>query len=566
MNSSLVITIAVLGAVAWLAFLGASALRLRGRDEIPANLDAGITDDVLETKRLEKAQVAAVLLSAFLAVGLPLYYLGETGRQASFVEQFDGEAFARGAHLVEEYKCFTCHGPDGVGGVVSYVEKRSGVSVDWAAPSLNDVSYRYGPEEVAYWITYGRGNSPMPPWGVAGGGPLNDHQIQDIVGYLQTIQVPQSEAVQKVDDIVTTELGRLEGADAAVERAIVAQRQAIAVMERAPELAPIGADLAHRARAALDSASIGLDTDGDGVSDSAESLINDITREARDAFLLPGLADLALDPANPETNGIPDRAAAEAAVAALQALVDDGRAPILISNVTSIQEALADTGPDGDGDGLSDSAEAQISAQMTAAIAEVLPGSIKVTRLDPSKASSQGGESDHDLASEAVSGLESLALGLQIQSENFEKLLTPAKQSLEILRQSAVRKAWVFDFEAIADHAFASDMESAKRVVGVFNGYCARCHTAGYSAGVAYQLEAGSGGFAPALWDGRPAVQFQDADSLVAFLEVGAEANKPYGVNGFGNGQMPAFGKQLSLEDLQLLARWLLAGDLSGKG
>jgi len=102
--------------------------------------------------------------------------------------------------------------------------------------------------------------------------------------------------------------------------------------------------------------------------------------------------------------------------------------------------------------------------------------------------------------------------------------------------------------------------------VGIFNGYCARCHTAGYSAGVPYQLEAGSGGFAPALRDGRPAVQFLDEASLVTFLTLGAEADKPYGVNGFGNGQMPAFGKQLSIEDLRLLARWLLSGDLTGKG
>ncbi|NIR38262.1 MAG: hypothetical protein GWN79_14355, partial [Actinobacteria bacterium] len=70
--------------------------------------------------------------------------------------------------------CYGCHGPDGVGGVASYVEKRSGVTVSWAAPSLNDIFYRYGRDEIRYWLVYGRGNSPMPAWGLAGGGPMND--------------------------------------------------------------------------------------------------------------------------------------------------------------------------------------------------------------------------------------------------------------------------------------------------------------------------------------------------------------------------------------------------------
>ncbi len=77
---------------------------------------------------------------------------------------------------------------------------------------------------------------------------------------------------------------------------------------------------------------------------------------------------------------------------------------------------------------------------------------------------------------------------------------------------------------------------------------------------------AGSGGFGPALWDGRPAVQFLSDEDLVAFLIVGAEANQPYGVNGFGNGQMPAFGQILSIEDITDLAHWLRTGDLTGRG
>ena len=39
-----------------------------------------------------------------------------------------------------------------------------------------------------YILTYGRPFSPMSPWGVAGGGPMNDQQITDLVAYLQCIQ------------------------------------------------------------------------------------------------------------------------------------------------------------------------------------------------------------------------------------------------------------------------------------------------------------------------------------------------------------------------------------------
>ena len=72
----------------------------------------------------------------------------------------------RGEHLVAEFGCFNCHGPEGSGGVAPYVEKRSGIAVEWAAPSLNDVLFRYAEDEVNFWITYGRGNTPMPAWGV----------------------------------------------------------------------------------------------------------------------------------------------------------------------------------------------------------------------------------------------------------------------------------------------------------------------------------------------------------------------------------------------------------------
>src|SRR5680860_891957 len=185
MSSSLVITLAVIGGIAWLVSILVAALRRRGPEDIPSNLAPGTTDDQMETRRLETSQMTAVVLSAFLAVSLPLYYLGEQDRQQSFVEQFDEESVARGEALVgpDGYDCFSCHGPEGVGGSAPFVEKRSGVQVAWSAPSLNDVLYRYDQDEVNFWVTHGRGNTPMPAWGLAGGGPMNEQQVEDVVNY-----------------------------------------------------------------------------------------------------------------------------------------------------------------------------------------------------------------------------------------------------------------------------------------------------------------------------------------------------------------------------------------------
>jgi hypothetical protein len=97
-----IITIVVIAAIAWLAVLGVSALRSRGSEEVPANLAPGESDDFMETRRLERSQQAAVLLSAFLAVGIPLYFLGEPARQESFVDAYQEESVARGLAHYEE--------------------------------------------------------------------------------------------------------------------------------------------------------------------------------------------------------------------------------------------------------------------------------------------------------------------------------------------------------------------------------------------------------------------------------------------------------------------------------
>ncbi len=567
MSSTIVITIVAVVAIGWLVFLGISALRSRGPEEVAPNLAPGITDDRLETTRIERYQQAAVLFSAFLALSLPLYFLFEPGRQQGFAVEFHDTSVERGTVAFETgFQCQNCHGPAGVGGAAAFVDRRSGASVSWTAPSLNDIFYRYSRDEVAYWITYGRAGTPMAAWGVPGGGPANQAQIDEILDYLETIQIPQTEVAAEVPAAVTAELGKLGAADGAIDESILGQRQLIATYERAPSLADPVQALAQEARAVLASAAQGIDTDGDGLSDSAEDDLNRITGAAHDAFLFPGLAPIELDPANPETSGSPDLGVVEHSVATMTGLVESGKAPIIAPNVATIEAALAAGGTDGDGDGISDAAEGSIPGTVSDAIAKIVPTTLSVLSLDPTNAATTGGVADAETALTAVSGLESIALNLGIQRDNLDKLLAPAEETLRNLQRAKSEKLWQFDIDAIAASAFNGSTDRASQVVGVFNGYCARCHTSGFSAGLPVTQVAGSGGLGPAIFQGRPGVQFLSDEDLVKFLTEGSEANVAYGVNGMGTGRMPAFGQILSSGDIADLAHWLRLGDLTGKG
>jgi mono/diheme cytochrome c family protein len=53
-------------------------------------------------------------------------------------------------------------------------------------------------------ITYGRAGTPMPAWGVIGGGAKNDQSIQDLIAYLRSIQLtPEQAQAQAQKDLDT---------------------------------------------------------------------------------------------------------------------------------------------------------------------------------------------------------------------------------------------------------------------------------------------------------------------------------------------------------------------------
>ena len=130
------------------------------------------------------------------------------------------------------------------------------------------------------------------------------------------------------------------------------------------------------------------------------------------------------------------------------------------------------------------------------------------------------------VARQAVSALQSLATSLGVSASNQERLVEQAQQGLDFLLNADEEKAWEVDIDAVAEATFEGDVDQASRAVGLFNAYCARCHTSDWSAGVPYTLEVGAGGLGPALWNNRPNVQFIAEEDMIDFLINGSRAQR----------------------------------------
>jgi hypothetical protein len=178
--------------------------------ELAPNRKPYLPDEQLEGPKLDRTLTIALLTLFVIAIGLPLYWILEPGRQAGATRDFRETFEARGAAMfapvgtsLDALGCEGCHGPKGVGGITSYnLQQPDGTVqvVNWRVPALNTVLLRYSREELTYVITYGRPFSPMPAWGVAGGGALNDQQVQNLVDYIQSIQISPDQAQQAARD------------------------------------------------------------------------------------------------------------------------------------------------------------------------------------------------------------------------------------------------------------------------------------------------------------------------------------------------------------------------------
>jgi mono/diheme cytochrome c family protein len=184
-----------------------------------------LSDEMLEGPKLDRTLLLGLGMTLIFAVGLPIYWIMEPGRQANAALTFPvgNEAFvARGAAMFDTtenggFNCAFCHGGmTAEGNTVPFNLTHPDGTVEvvqWRAPALNTVLLRYSREEVEFIITYGRPFSPMPAWGVEGGGALNEQQIQNLVDYLETIQLTPEEAQAQAEEQIRAELGLEEDAE-----------------------------------------------------------------------------------------------------------------------------------------------------------------------------------------------------------------------------------------------------------------------------------------------------------------------------------------------------------------
>jgi mono/diheme cytochrome c family protein len=197
----------------WIGFIALNIFSKRGGKaevgsevELAPNRKPYYDDEGLEGPRLERAQKLAVGMLAVVALGLPFYWIHEPYRQKGAVVHANNNLVKWGSQLFDTtanggFNCAGCHGgmkAAGGGAPFTIVDPNTGEvkAVTWNAPALNTVFYRFTDDEVTFILTYGRPFSPMSPWGLAGGGPMNDQQIASLVAYLHSIQIPMEGCTQ----------------------------------------------------------------------------------------------------------------------------------------------------------------------------------------------------------------------------------------------------------------------------------------------------------------------------------------------------------------------------------
>ena len=181
--------------------------------ELAANRKEYYDDETLEGSRLERVQLMGVLLLATVVIGLPAVWILEPGRLEGAQVGWNNRYASWGSQLFAPtaeggFNCAGCHGGMGaVGGEAPFTvtDQLTGeiTAVNWKAPALNTIYYRFDESEIEFILNYGRPFSPMSPWGLVGGGPMNTQQIDNVLEYLKSIQLPREDCGE----------GEVEGVD-----------------------------------------------------------------------------------------------------------------------------------------------------------------------------------------------------------------------------------------------------------------------------------------------------------------------------------------------------------------
>lgn len=202
-NTTLATGILALAALAVIVFLSVSANRKRKAiEDVPPAMRPAYSDEQLETNVFERYQAWGLIMTLFFAVFFPIYYFNESNRLNSETEEFFVASVVRGEELFNgpnaDGLCINCHGAEGAGGgAPSPYDAES----TWPAPRLSNMVKRYEDNRnvkdieqfLRATIERGRPGTPMPTWGSAFGGSLNDQQIDDLVNYILAIQVDEVE-------------------------------------------------------------------------------------------------------------------------------------------------------------------------------------------------------------------------------------------------------------------------------------------------------------------------------------------------------------------------------------
>ena len=224
-NIAWFILIVALGGWSLYAFANIRRSRREIGSEIrlAANRKPYYDDEELEGKKLERTQLLGILFLAVITVSLPLYWVLEPGRQEGATNGWEHRFESWGSKLFAAtadggFNCAGCHGGmNGAGGAASYAitdPKTNEVKqVSWKAPAVNTIFYRFSEEEIRFILEYGRPFSPMSPWGIAGGGPLNEQQVQTAIDYLRSIQIPREDCKIIGDDPRVCDGGHLPKAN-----------------------------------------------------------------------------------------------------------------------------------------------------------------------------------------------------------------------------------------------------------------------------------------------------------------------------------------------------------------
>ncbi len=196
-----------------------SRAELGSEIELAPNRKEYYDDETLEGSRLERVQLLGVLLLVVVVIGLPVYWILEPGRQAGAVEAKEEIFTEWGRRLFAPtaeggFNCAGCHGGyAGGGGEAAWnvTDPKTGEvqAVNWKAPALDTIFYRFDEDEVRFILVYGRPFSPMSPWGLEGGGPMNDQQIDTLISYLWSIQVEREDCGVGEDDARSCPSGHL---------------------------------------------------------------------------------------------------------------------------------------------------------------------------------------------------------------------------------------------------------------------------------------------------------------------------------------------------------------------